>query len=924
MDSFSSWYYKEAVVKATKIWQSVIILTFDTFSIPLLVKTLIAPWRRDVVRPAEPSLGLIFHAIAFNLVSRLIGLIIRLGTIMTGLVVTLMVTILGGAILVMIATLPFTFFIGVLIALIFLTNPVLVTVGAILIGSSAIIWSVTFVWWRGQARYNPPLPQPLESLVSDLARNRSIDIGPYLEGHLQSEIKVSQSLSELFKKLLGNQAVCFILAHAVVPEESLINLRFSADLNLKNLIAQAAQIATHIGATRITAAAVFLALIRQAPTAQTILQRCQINIDQLTEIAWWYHHLDHLSHQPSPLLDPAKLKTTGGIGRDWAAGYTPTLEKFASELTHQLPPTFGDHYLSHTETVDQIERVLARSGRHNVLVIGESGVGKRTVVLALVWRMHFGKTLRPLRHKRVLELDVSAVLAGASIAGELEARLVSILNNAVSAGNVVLFVDRLERLFGAEAGQAGAINAGEILIPYLESSALQLVGTTTFADYHRFFERQPAVVTQFERVEAREPKPDQVLKILEEVAPIFETRYGILVSFPALKEIITIAERYLTNRKFPEKAIDLLDEAAVHLVSSSPERVLLPQHIDEVVSQKINVPIGQVDTEEKDKLLRLEDGLHERVVNQWEAIESIAQALRRARTGVGRQDRPIGTFLFLGPTGVGKTETAKSLAAIYFGSEKTMIRLDMNEFQDVASINRLIGGAGFETGGFLTNSVKERPFSVLLLDEIEKAHPNVLNLFLQLLDEGRLQDASGEVVNFTNTIIIGTSNAGAEFIRQGIKQAMVVSSAIEQSPQEISNLKYQISNKIQNDQNPNQSDFKEQLLEYLQQHNIFRPEFLNRFDAIVTFRPLDKAELIKVVDLHIKRINKNLADKEMSIVVTPQAAAKLAEIGFDPQFGARALARAIQQKVENLIADKILRNQLQPGGVLEISEEMIK
>lgn len=902
-------------MKATKIWQSMIIMTFDTFSIPLLTKTLIAPWRRDVVRPVEPSLQLIFQTIAFNLVSRWLGLIIRLGTIITGLVLTVMVASLGGVIVAMVATLPLIFFLGILIALIFLTNPVLATVGAILIGSSLIIWSVTFVWWRQLARYNPPLPKPLGSLVKDLVQNRSIDIELYLEGHLMGEIKDSRTLEELFRKLLVHQEIRFILTHAVTPAESLKNLRFSADLSLKDLVTQAAQIASDIGAPRITASAVFLGLIRQAPTAETVLQHWQTNINELTEVARWYHHLERLAHQPSPLFNPANLKSTGGIGRDWAAGYTPTLEKFASALTRQLSPTFGDHYLAHAETIDQIERVLARSGRHNVLVIGESGVGKRTIVLGLAWRIHFGKTLRPLRHKRVLELDVSALLAGVSIAGELEARLVRILNEAVAAGNVVLFVDRLERLFGAEAGQAGVVNAGEILIPYLESSSLQLVGTTTFADYHRFFERQPGVVTQFERVEAREPKPDQILKILEEVAPTFETRYGLLISYPALKEVITIAARYLSNRKFPEKAIDLLDEAAVHLVSSTHERTLLPEHIDEVVSQKTNIPIGKVDSQEKDKLLHLETELHQRVVNQQEAIESIAQALRRARTGVSRQDRPIGTFLFLGPTGVGKTETAKSLAAIYFGSEKTMIRLDMNEFQNVASINQLIGGSGFEAGGFLTNAVKERPFSVLLLDEIEKAHPSILNLFLQLLDEGRLQDAAGEVIDFTNTIVIGTSNAGAEWVREKLTAARLMVDGRSM----IANNSDQPSSSVYSP-----ASFKQELLEFLQHHNIFRPEFLNRFDAIVTFRPLKEEELIKVVDLHVKRINKNLADKEMSIVMTQQAAAKLAEIGFDPQFGARALARAIQQKVENLIADKILRGQLQPGGVLEITEEIVK
>lgn len=896
MESFSSWYYRVVVGDGFKIWQSLVILTFDTFSIPLLARTLLYPWRRDVVGPTEPGLNLIFQALVFNFVSRLIGLTIRINTILVGLILTALMAVVGGGAVLALTLLPTIVFLGLITALIFLTNKVLFGLGLLIGGGAVAGLAIAYTYWRQVARLNPPLPQPLEVVITKLHQGDRLNLEAYVEGHLAQMILASRSLADLARRLIHEPDVRFILTHLALPADAVTRLAIPANLTLRLVMAEAAELAEAAGLARITAAAGLVALIKKNPAAGPTLDRFKLKIDDLVAVANWYHRLYKLSHPPSPLLDPANLKTSGGIGRDWAYGYTPLLDRFTHELTGQLTRSFGDHYLAHRTEIDQVERVLARSGKHNVLLLGEPGVGKRTVMLGLTWRIHGGQTLRPLRHKRVLELDISAVLAGATVTGELEARLVDLLNQAARAGNVILFIDRLERLFGASAGEAGVVNAGQILLPYLESSALQLVGATTLADYHRFFERLPSVTAQLERVEVHEPSTDQVRLILEEIAPLFETRHGIIISYQAIKEVVEVSERYLTNRKFPEKAIDLLDEATVHLASSRHEPFLLPEHIDELVSQKTHVPIGQVRTEEKEQLLNLEDRLHERVVNQNEAIGAIAQALRRARSGVARTDRPIGTFLFLGPTGVGKTETAKTLAAIYFGSEKTLIRLDLNEYLETNAAHRLIGGPGFEAGGLLTNPVKERPFSTVLLDEIEKAHPNILNIFLQLLDEGRLQDGLGEVVNFTNTIIIGTSNAGSEFIRERLRPA---------------------------DQNLKPIDFKEQLLEYLQHNNIFRPELLNRFDAIVVFRLLTKEELVKVVELHLKRINRYLADKQMAIVMTPQAAVKLAEIGFDPQFGARALARAIQQKVENLIADKILRNELQAGGVLEITEAMI-
>jgi ATP-dependent Clp protease ATP-binding subunit ClpC len=376
---------------------------------------------------------------------------------------------------------------------------------------------------------------------------------------------------------------------------------------------------------------------------------------------------------------------------------------------------------------------------------------------------------------------------------------------------------------------------------------------------------------------------------LENLTLVLERKYKKFISYPALREIITLTERYLPSLPFPEKAMDILDEVVIYVADSTRDPIVLPKHVDKIISEKTQIPVGEIEAKEKNILLNLEDLIHQRIINQEEAVNEVSSAMRRARTGVTIRKGPMGCFLFLGPTGVGKTETSKALAEIYFGSEEKMIRLDMSEFQNTTDIPRLIGAAGEE--GMLTTKVRESPFSLVLLDEIEKAHPNILNLFLQVLDEGNLTDGLGRKVDFKSTIIIATSNAAYKVILKALKEKT------------------------------EWSKVKQKLLENLFAEGIFRPEFINRFDAMVVFRPLTKENLLDIAELFLQKLKKNLQEKEVEFLITPELKEKIVELGYDPTFGAREMRRVIQDRVENILASALLSDRLKRGYRVKVDPE---
>jgi ATP-dependent Clp protease ATP-binding subunit ClpC len=600
-------------------------------------------------------------------------------------------------------------------------------------------------------------------------------------------------------------------------------------------------------------------------------------------------------------FDPERLKLSGGIGKDWAAGYTQLLSRYARDLTREISKLgFPLHIIGHTKEIEELEKILIRATHHNVLLVGEAGVGKKTIVLGLAKRIAEGQTYRALSFRHVMELDINFILAGAETPGEIVARLSGVLSDAVRAGNIILFIDGIQALFGSgvEGSKIGAIDASQIIIPYLEYQGLYFIATTDPASFHQYIESKGAIAEKFEKIEIKEPRAEAVIRILEDIVPQTEVQTGVIFSYEALKSIVSLSDQFLYTKPFPEKAIDLLNEVAVYAAGQGKGTMVMAQHVQKVIEQKTGVPVGEAGRVEKEKLLKLEEILHQRVVGQDEAIKAIANAMRRARAGVEVSKKPIGSFLFLGPTGVGKTETCKALAWSYFGNENAMIRFDMSEYQDIQGIYRLIGApAGTpeaKAGGLLTSAVRDHPFSLVLLDEIEKAHPDILNLFLQVLDEGWLTDSLGRKVKFNNTIIIATSNAGAELIRECLKEGL--------SP----------------------SDIGKKLWDYLQKKGLFRPEFLNRFTAVVTFNPLTPLEVEKITGFLVSKLAKNLEEeKGIFLEIEGEAIAKLAKIGFDPMLGARPIQRVIQKKIEDILVKKILAGEIKRGDTLRIREEDI-
>jgi ATP-dependent Clp protease ATP-binding subunit ClpC len=423
-----------------------------------------------------------------------------------------------------------------------------------------------------------------------------------------------------------------------------------------------------------------------------------------------------------------------------------------------------------------------------------------------------------------------------------------------------------------------------------------VIGATDIKSFHRDIESNPAVASSFEKIGVHEPNMEETISVLEEMVPVIEHRDGVFWPFQSVREVVQVTQKYIQNKPFPQKAIEIVDEVSVS-VAKQGGKIILPKMVDDHISAKLEVPVTQAEGKEAQKLLNLEEFLHKRVIGQDEAIKAVATAMRRARAGLASGKRPIGSFLFLGPTGVGKTETSKALAEAYFGNEKSMIRVDMSEYQEQSSIYRLIGSppsAGNEgEKGQLTTAVMDNPFSLILLDEIEKAHRDILTLFLQVFDDGRLTDGTGQVVDFTNTIIIATSNAGSELIRQGIEKGVVGEM------------------------------LKKILLDYLQKQGTFRPEFLNRFDAVVAFHPLSRENIFEVAKLMLKSLAERMAEKEINLKFTDAAVEKLAKIGFDPLYGARPMRRAIQDKVENALAESILSGKTERGATILIDEKDI-
>jgi ATP-dependent Clp protease ATP-binding subunit ClpC len=616
-----------------------------------------------------------------------------------------------------------------------------------------------------------------------------------------------------------------------------------------------------VGALMVTSPAIVNALSRIKHTPQ----------DVVAIVQWLGQDLEHM-RRPKPSF--------GGIGRDWASGFTPRLTQFGRNISAGIEQT-GAHFgsLVDSQGVQSI-RGAFRQGSTAIALIGEDGIGKTSHAYALAESVLAENKDRTLEHKQIISLSSSNIVSAAQRPGDLEYIMTMLLNEASHAGNIIIFMDDAMSFFSTGPG---AFNALQILLPVIQSRSVFFIFALTPHEYQQLKSQNASFAGLLTPVVIQELSQPEVMKSLTNAATNFEIRQKVLVAYEALQEAYRLSGRYEQDMAYPGKAVRLLEQSITH----SSNGVVTAASVQGAIEQTRGVKVGSAAPVEAAELLSLEDRIHKRMINQSRAVSVVANALRRARAGVSSPNRPIGSFLFLGPTGVGKTELAKSIAATYFNSEASMIRLDMSEYQQPSDVSRLLSGGEAESSSLILR-IRQQPFSVVLLDEIEKAHPNVLNLLLQLLDEGQLTDTSGRRASFKDAVLIVTSNAGADTIRARIEAGEELES------------------------------FEKQFTDELINSGQFRPELLNRFDEIVLFRPLKPDELTQVVRLMLTGINTTLAPQQIAVSLTDAAIAKIVEIGNDPRLGARPMRRALQRAVEDTIAKKILQGQTRPGDTVTL------
>ncbi len=639
----------------------------------------------------------------------------------------------------------------------------------------------------------------------------------------------------------------------------------------------------------------FLAILRINPYLQKYLQAKNITIDILREICLYNNKMVKKKSKARLLDINVPYFRKGGIAKLWIYGYTFILSHFSKDITEEVAGNPDVYGIGHEEEIDNLVSVLGKISNKNALLIGEPGVGKSSLILGIAQRINTGDVPIQLKGKRVVQLDINGLVAQASGEKKIEELIIKSMQELENAGNTILYIDEFQELIPAKAEESGQSIAG-IMLPYIMNSKFPIIGTINYADYKKYLYTNESLRQSFTNIEVKEISTTDTLKILETKVTELERNFSCFITFPALVASVELAQRYIRDRKLPSSAVQTIEATCAWAQSNNIQKIT-SEHVSKAISIQKNINITEIDQEESNRLRKLEENIKARVVGQDEAVIAITEALRRARTDIRNPEKPIGSFLFIGPTGVGKTYLAKVVGEEFFGNKQDIVRVDMSEYQEVSSIEKFLGTATSsnilgQTQITLADRVKSNPYTVVLFDEIEKAHPDILNLFLQMFDEGRLTNNAGETIDFTNTIIICTSNIGSQILL----------------------------NALEKDANL-WNEAKDRALLELRQY--LRPELLNRFDKVIVFAPHDINNLTQISNLLLTELAKRMADKGMALRWTDQIPMLIANKANEPGMGARPMKRYIQDHIEGEIAKEILEGNLKSGAEIDIRESWI-
>jgi ATP-dependent Clp protease ATP-binding subunit ClpC len=699
--------------------------------------------------------------------------------------------------------------------------------------------------------------------------NQRHSLDDFMDAQLLAGFKKNAAITphSAWQEAIKHWQARFLTLHLEIDANAVAGLLADNAESMEAVWQSAQELMDKAQANEIHSGTLAAGLIISSKEIMDYLSSLGLKLEDVVEVFGWEERLHKFMEQPKPYF--------GGFGRDWAAGFTPTLDRFASNISRQVEAGNGHfHTLAHADILDPIVHNL-NSG--SVTLVGEPGTGKSSLVYALAERLLKGGD-EGLKYYQIFSLDASAILSTAK--SSLEDIMLTLISEAVHAQNIIIFLDDAQ-LFLSEG--TGSFDASQILLPLLQNQNIKIIAAFAPDEFQELKKNRSDLAAHLPTVAVKEPDSATVVQILEDTALTVEAKNSFIVSYPALKEAYRLSDQYVPDLAYPGKAISLLEQSVPYTVNKFINTETIQLAVERIKGVKVASATGP----EAEVLLHLEDQIHTRMINQERAVKVVSAALRRGRAGVANPSRPIGSFLFLGPTGVGKTELAKSLAAIYFGDERFMIRLDMSEYQQAGDVERLLEAGGSNTKSLILQ-IREQPFSVILLDEVEKAHPNILNLLLQLLDEGQLTDSKGHITSFRDSIIISTSNAGAVEISQRVAAGDSLES------------------------------FERPLIKQLINGGQFKPELINRFDEIVLFRPLNKEELSRVAQLMLADVNKNLSNKNIAVQLTAAALQKVVEAGYDPEFGARPMRRALQKMVEDSVAKKVLAQEAKAGSTITL------